>query len=375
VSKAAAPVRTAFCITDLDPGGAERALVQLVTRLDRARWEPAVFCLAGRGALADELSAAGVPVVCLGARHWTGIGAVWRLFRELRRFRPALLQTFLFHANLAGRIAGRMAGIGRIVSGIRVAEKRSRAFLWIDRFTNWLVVTNICVSQAVADFSVSRAGLAPKKIIVIPNGVDVAKFSSARPADLSQFEIPAGSPVLLTISRLDRQKGLHDLIEAAALVVPTYPNTHFIIVGEGPERAALERAVREKGLVARVHFAGWRADVPELLAAGYALVLSSHWEGLPNVILEAMAAGRPVAATRVEGAAELIIEGRTGLMVSPQSPLALAAALESLLADPTRAAAMGQAGRERVAAEFSWETMVGRYDELYQSILPETTMH
>jgi glycosyltransferase involved in cell wall biosynthesis len=268
-----------------------------------------------------------------------------------------------------------MAGIRTIVSGIRVAERRSRTFLWLDRWTNRLIATNVCVSQAVADFSISRAGLAPKKIIVIPNGVDVAKFSNVRPADLSEFGIPPGSQVLLTIGRLDRQKGLDDLIEAAALVVRTHPDTHFLLVGEGPERAALERTVREKGLVARVHFAGWRADVPELLAASYALVLSSHWEGLPNVILEAMSAGLPVVATRVEGTSELVIEGRTGRLVSSRAPQALAAAMESLLNDPQEAAAIGRAGRDRAAAEFSWEKMTGRYDELYRSLMSESATH
>jgi glycosyltransferase involved in cell wall biosynthesis len=146
-------------------------------------------------------------------------------------------------------------------------------------------------------------------------------------------------------------------------------------VGEGPEQTAIARAIGEQGLTERIHLSGWRADIPELLAAGYALVLSSHWEGLPNVILEAMAAGRPVAATQVEGAAELVVAGRTGLLVSRQSPQSLAAALESLLADPTRAATMGQAGRERVAAEFSWEKMVARYVELYQTLLAESVMH
>jgi glycosyltransferase involved in cell wall biosynthesis len=316
-----------------------------------------------------------VPVVCLGARHWTAVAAVWCLFHELRRFRPRILQTFLFHGNLAGRVAGRLAGIRAIVSGIRVAEKRSRVFLWLDRWTNWLVATNVCVSQAVADFSISAGGLSPKKIVVIRNGVEVAKFSGARPADLSAFGIPERSRTLLTIGRLDRQKGLLDLIEAAALVVARHPDAHFLVVGEGRERAALERAIRERGLAARVHLAGWRADVPELLAAGYALVLTSHWEGLPNVILEAMAAGRPVVTSRVEGAAELVAEGRTGLIVASHSPQAVASALESLLADPTRAAALGQAGRERAAAEFSFERMVGRYDELYQSILAETAAH
>jgi glycosyltransferase involved in cell wall biosynthesis len=372
VSSGTSPVRIAFCITDLDPGGAERALVQLVTRLDRSRWEPAVFCLAGPGALAGEMRAAGIKVVCLGARHWTSIGVLWRLSRELRDFRPAILQTLLFHANLAGRIAGSLTRIGKIVSGIRVAEKRSRVPLWFDRWTNWLVNTNVCVSQAVADFSIAEARLSPKKIVVIPNGVDVARFANARLAELSAFGIPQGSQVLLTVGRLDRQKGLHDLIDAAALVAPTHHQVHFLLVGEGPERTGIEQLIRDKGLVDRVHFAGWRADIPELLAAGYTLVLSSHWEGLPNVVLEAMAAGLPVVATCVEGAAELVIEGRTGFLVPPRSPQQLALALEKLLADPALAKAMGKAGRERAASEFSWETTVARYDAIYRALLGDS---
>jgi len=238
--------------------------VQLVTRLDRARWEPALFCLAGRGVLADEFTAAGIPVVCLGARRWTNFGALWRLVHQLRRFRPAILQTFLFHANLAGRIAGTLAGVRTIVSGIRVAERRSSLPLWLDRWTNGLVTANVCVSQAVADFSISRVGLSPPKIVVIPNGVDAARFSNVRAADLSFFGISPGSQVLLTIGRLDSQKGLRDLIEAAALVIPKHPHVHFLLVGEGPERPAIERSIREKGLAERVHLTGWRPDVPRI---------------------------------------------------------------------------------------------------------------
>ena len=343
--------------------------MQLVTRLDRSRWAPAVFCLAERGVLADELEVSGVPVFCLGARRWTNVCALFRLARELRRLHPRILQTFLFHANLAGRIAGSLAGIRTIVSGIRVAERRGRLPLRLDRWTNWIVTTNICVSRAVADFSISTAGLSPKKIVVIPNGVDAARFPAAGPADLSAFGIPPGSQVVLTVGRLDRQKGLHDLIAAAALVVSKHPQAHFLLVGEGPERAALERSIREKGLTDRVHLAGWRSDIPELLAAGYALALSSLWEGMANVILEAMAAGLPVVATRVEGTLEIVRESETGLLVPPQSPPALAAALELLLSDRVRAKSMGQAGRARVTAELSWEKMVARYDELYRSIV------
>jgi glycosyltransferase involved in cell wall biosynthesis len=369
VSSVKPPVRIAFCITDLDPGGAERALVQLVTGLDRGRWEPAVFCLARHGALADELEATGTQVACLGARNWSSIWVILRLARELRRFQPAIVQTFLFHANIAGRIAARFAGVGKVVAGIRVAEKRSRVPLWLDRWTNRLVATNVCVSQAVADFSIGEAGLAPEKIVVIGNGVDVKRFSDARPADLRRFRIPEASPVLLTIGRLDRQKGLTDLIEAAALVAPRFPAAHFLLVGEGPERSAIERLIGEKGLAERMHLAGWRPDVPELLAAGFGIVLSSHWEGMPNVVLEAMAAELPVVATRVEGTSELVEDGQTGLLVAIESPQALAEAIGRLLADPASAKALGVAGRERVTAHFSWEQMIARYESLYESLV------
>lgn len=366
---AAVPVRIAFCITDLDPGGAERALARLVTGLDRGRWEPRVFCLSSGGALADELQAAKVPVVCFGARRWNHVPVLLRLSRELKRFRPAILQTFLYHANLAGRIAGRMARIHTIVSGIRVAEKRSRARLWLDRWTNRLVRLNVCVSRAVAAFSAEQSGLAAEKIVVIPNGVDVPRFAGAAPADLSGLGIPPGSRTLLSIGRLDPQKGLGDLISAAALIIHRFPDAHFLVVGEGPERSRLDEMIREQGLAERVHLAGWRADIPELLAAGTALVLASHWEGLPNVILEAMAAGLPVVATRVEGTDELVIDGQTGLVVPPRSPNDLAESIEKLLLDPAAAKVMGQGGQQRAKSEFTWEAMVVQYERLYRSLL------
>jgi glycosyltransferase involved in cell wall biosynthesis len=369
VSSETHPVRIAFCITDLDPGGAERALVQLVTRLDREQWDPTVLCLAGPGLLADELQSAGVPVVCLGAKHWSSVGIMLSLVRALRQFRPAILQTFLFHANILGRIAGRLAGIKTIVSGIRVAEKRSRLPLWIDRWTNGLVEVNVCVSQAVADFSANQTRLLPGKIVVIPNGVDVARFAGVGPADLVELGIPGSAQVLLTIGRLDRQKGLSTLIEAAALVVPRFPHAHFLLVGEGPLRSELERMVREKELADHIHLAGWRSDVPAILATGTALILPSLWEGMPNVVLEAMASGLPVVATRVEGSTELVTENRTGHLVPVQSPSDLAAAIENFLSDPTQARLMGQAGQERAKAQFSWDKMVGRYCELYRALL------
>lgn len=363
------PIRIAFCITDLDPGGAERALVQLVTRLDRTRWEPAVFCLGPSGALVDSLREAGIAVTCLNARRRFDVGVIVRLCRGLARFQPQIVQTFLFHANIAGRLAAKWAGIPHCVSGIRVAERRSKWPLRIDRLTNSLVDMNVAVSRAVADFSMAVARLPKQKVIVIPNGVEIAPFAAAEALDLATLGIPLGAKIVVAVGRLDRQKGLSYLIDALPELVARHGDLHLLLVGEGAEREALTRLIAERGLATRVHFAGWRPDVPRILQAADCLVLPSLWEGMPNVVLEAMAAGLPVVATRVEGVDELVLPDQTGFIVSPASSNELAAALERILCDPDRARRMGEAGRGRIASEFNWDVMAERYDALYTRLL------
>ncbi len=358
-------IRVTFCITELDPGGAERALVELATRLDRSRFDPTVISLAPRGPLADVLEQHGILTISLGARSRWDWGIVDRLRKELKRLRPDILQTWLFHANLAGRIAGKLAGVRTILSGIRVAERRSRWPLRIDRWTSRWVQTHVCVSAAVADFSRDVAGLPADRIEVIPNGVDLDRFSAVEPADPTQWGIPKGAPILLTVGRLDIQKGLPFLWDAIPEVAREYTAAHWLIVGEGSQRHDSETRVRELNLTDRVHFAGWRGDIPQILAAGSGLVLPSLWEGMPNVVLEAMAAGLPVIATRVEGVLELVRPGISGWCVPPRDSRELAVAMCELLSDPGRASELGYAGRERVAREFTWQKMVEQYEALY----------
>jgi starch synthase (maltosyl-transferring) len=365
------PVRLAFCITDLDPGGAERALVQIVTRLDRSRWEPAVFCLGRPGALVAPLEAAAIPVTCLGARSAQSVSVLARLARAVARFEPRVLQTFLYHANIAGRLAGWRARVPHIVSGIRVAEHRSRMRLWIDRVTSGLVQRHVCVSQGVAEFSIRRGGLPAAKVVVIPNGVDSARFAGATPADLGSLGIPAGRRTLLFVGRLDPQKSPGLLIDAAGAVLSSHADVHVLFVGDGPMRGELREQARLSAVGERIHFAGPRSDIPELLQACAALVLPSRWEGLPNVVLEAMAAGRPVVATRVEGTTELVRHGQTGLLADPDSASALAEALDWLLEHPGEATAMGLAAQQVVQQSFTWERCVAAYDDLYTRLLAD----
>lgn len=369
MSRPTKPIRIAFCITDLDPGGAERALVQIATRLDRECWDPAVYCLSGPGELVSVLEQAGIPVTCFGACGVRDLGVVRRLAKEFRTFSPQVLQTFLFHANLLGRLAGYWASVPHIVSGIRVAEKRTRMHLVLDRITNRLVDVNVCVSEAVAEFSIERGGLNRGKTIVIPNGVDFARFSTAQPADLAEFGIPAESRVVVAVGRLDPQKGLTYLLEGMRSVVLHDDKRHLLLVGDGPQRDELIAMAKRLGIAEHVHFAGRRSDVPEILQACDCLVLASLWEGMANVVLEGMAAGIPVVATRVEGTAEQISDGVDGVLVTAASAEELAQGLETLFCNPARAADFVEKAQAKVSEHFTWDKVVAAYARLYHDIV------
>lgn len=344
--------------------------MQLVTRLDRAEWEPAVFCLSKPGALVSDLERAGIPVTCYGAnRSWHAARTFFALRRDLQTWQPQLLQTFLFHANFLGRLAGWSAGVPCIVSGLRVAERRARGHLLLDRWTNRLVATNVCVSRSVAEFSVAVGGLSFAKVPVIHNGVDAAAFAAAESASFTEFGIPASARVALTVGRLDPQKGLRTLLDAAPSLTAEFPDLHFLIVGEGPQRGELESVIAARGLQQRVHLAGWRGDVPRLLKAAHLFVFPSLWEGLPNAVLEAMAAGLPVVSSRVEGAEELIDSGRTGLLVAPSAADELSDALRQVLRDESHARRLGAAAQETALREFSWDRMAENYSALYRNLL------
>ena len=360
-------VRVAFCITELDPGGAERALFEIVTRLDPKKWEVKVFCLGPETELSHRLQSLGIATHCLGASRVYQIGILFSLVQQLRAFQPEILQTFLFHANLLGRLAGWWAGVPVILSGLRVAERAKRWHLWFDRWTNRMVTLNVCVSEGVRQHAIQHGHLHPDRLRVIPNGVDAERFASASAVDLARFGIPTDAWTLVTVGRLTAQKRQSDLLIAVAPLLGEDPCMHVLALGEGPERAALTQLATELGISGQVHLPGFQSDIPGILQSCQAFVLSSHWEGMPNALLEALASGLPCIATDVEGVRELL-ESESGKMVTPGDHLALREAVKQTRYQMLRPD--HQRTQSAVVKRHTWESIAEKYAELFTECLP-----
>jgi len=362
------PRRVLYFITELNVGGAERSLARLLSDLDRGRFLPSVACLYGSDSpVADQIRALDIPVVDLGMSHKWRLDALGRLYRLLVDEHPAILHTSLFHANVPGRIVGRLAQVPIVISGERTMGMESRWRYGLNRMTHSLADRIVCVSPRVADFVVERIGVPRDKIVVIPNGVELTDFDHLpdRRATRASLGLPVDGLVLGTVSRLQPVKRLDVLLRALVWL----GSAQTVIVGYGPEERRLKALAEQLGLEKRVHFVGHQDDVRPWLATMDVFVLSSDWEGMPNAVLEAMACGLPVVATSVGGTPDVVVDGGTGLLVPPRDPLSLAEALRALAADPDRRRGMGMAGRQRVVLCFSAERMVERTRALYEELL------
>ncbi len=368
---AALPIDVIYLITELNIGGAEKVLVHFLRALDRTRYRPLVVCLyGGDGAIADELRAIGVPVVDLGMSAQWRLDAFGRLLWLLRRQRPTILHSALFHANVFGRLAGRLAGVPVIISCRQNISIGAQWREWVNRWTVGLDDRVIAVCELARQMELHQTGLAPEKVVTIYNAVDPAMLEAAGSAAAPVLAAHRTPDTLLVgaVCRFHPQKGLAHLITAFASLVDRMPHVHLVLVGDGELRGALEAQVQTLGLCEKVTFTGFRTDVPTILAQLDLFVLPSLWEGLPLVLLEAMAAQLPVVATAVGGTPEVVIDGVTGLLVPPADPAALTAAMARLLAEEELRRTMGHCGRQRVAEEFSAAKAVRETTALYEQL-------
>ena len=357
-------MRILYVITELDPGGAEKALHHLLARLDRARFGVEVACLSGDGEVGEWIEREGITVHRLHLCLCNAPLALWHLWRLVRQGRFDVVHTFLFHANVVGRIVARLGGARRVVSSVRVEEPR-RWHQWLNRLTWRLADRIVCVSESTKRFFCERARVPAARAAVIPNGVDASRFKPREGPPT-----PVQDPVrVIAVGRLEPQKGYDVLVEAARMCAERDIVFEVAVAGEGPDREMLEGRVRDAGLAETFRLLGTRDDVPELFAAADLFMSASRWEGMPNVVLEAMAAGLPVVGTSVGGTPEVVVQGETGLLVQPDDPHALAAAMAELMLDPETRQEFGQRGRQRVLAEFTWERNAEAHMRLYDAWL------
>jgi glycosyltransferase involved in cell wall biosynthesis len=365
--------RTVVQYVDSDlVGGSERILLQLLQGLDRTRWHPVLLHHPG-AALADLLEAAkgfGVTVYAVPAVTDRNFAVrLPGLVRAVSRFQPAV-----FHAQLNwplackfGLLSAALLGVPAVLATVHlyIGDFMSRSVRWQVRAVSRGVQRYLAVSTHVRD-RLAALGLPEAKLRVVRNGVDPARFDRSAAHDIrSELAGHAGGPIVLTVARLAPQKGLEYLLGAAAML----PEAIFVIAGDGPDRTTLVAQAETAGLADRVRFLGSRRDIPDLLAACDVFVLPSLIEGLPLSVLEAMAAARPVVATRVPGNDEAVVDGETGMLVPPRDPEALAHAIRSVLSNPERAAGFGSAGRARVIADFSTRRMVAAVGQQYEELL------
>ncbi|MBM3695454.1 MAG: glycosyltransferase [Actinobacteria bacterium] len=355
------PVRVLYLIDSLGPGGAEHLLAASLPFLRRAGVVPEVVALQEQAGnpIAARISAQGVPVRQLGIRRLRQRGARRRVREAIIAAAPDVVHTQLEFAAVLGIPAARRLGLPTVATlhTLDAPPPRSRLALHF-RLMAWSLRRArrvVAVSEATRRHYLEQARLRPERVATIYNGIDPTTFRSSpedRGAARHEFGLGPDAPVLITVAVLREPKGLQHMLAALPRVAAAFPAVRYLVVGDGPHRAALEAATRNLSLEDRVVFAGARHDVPRLLAAADVFVLPSLTEALPTVLAEAMAAGLPIVATTVGGIPEMVRHGDAALLVPPADDVALADAVCRLLANPRQAAAMGRSGRRLVAARF-----------------------
>ena len=365
-------IRLLHLITELATGGAQISLLRLLEHLDRQRYDIQVACLYnGEREIAQKIRALGIPVTDLGMRtkwHW---GAFIHLFRLVKKFKPHILHTWMFHANIPGRILGRLAGVPIIVNGERTMGMEKHWRMYLNHLTGALADRILCVSEHVAQFAREEIGLPAEKLVVIPNGIEMDAFSHlpSKEAAREILGLPREGLLVGSIGRSQQVKGFDILIESFQQFASQFHTVHLIFAGSGPEFAALQSQASRWDHLGQIIFLGNVDDVRPVLAALDIYVQPSRYEGMPNAVLEAMASGLPVVASAVGGIPEIVQDHVTGVLVPPQQVSILTAALKSFLMDANTRMRFGRAGREFIRQYYPLTETVAKTEAVYFELI------
>lgn len=375
-------MKLVLIITGLSTGGAEMMLLKLLERLDPTRFSPHVISLTSLGEIGPKIQALGIPVEALGMRPgWIPNPITFvRLVQRLKAIKPDVVQTWMYHADLVGGLAARLAGVSAMAWNIRQSNLSRDQTKWSTRVvahlcakvSRWIPDKIVCNSQTARAIHIG-IGYDPKHFVILPNGFDLSRFYpdlSARHTVRTELGIPDHAPLIGLIARFDPQKNHQGFFEAAGQLYRQQPEVHFLLAGMGIDEnnPAIRDWLQRYEVAAVTHLLGLRQDIPRLTAAlDIASSSSSYGEAFPNVIGEAMACGVPCVVTDVGDSAYIV--GDTGRVVAPGDMKGLATAWAQLLAMPdTERRALGQRARARVAEHFEIGAVVKHYEAFYEEL-------
>jgi glycosyltransferase involved in cell wall biosynthesis len=365
--------RVALIIGQLGAGGgAERQLAHLALGLPRSRWQPEVFCLSSLSEpLGATLRSAGVPVHVLPSRGRRDLARLAKLASALRGGDYALGHSWLSADNVYHALASLLAPARPVVTSFRSSEgPRRGAWSWLEAWAYGLSHSVVTNSEAGKRFLLLYRNVSPTKVRVLPNGVDFSRLDGLpdRESSRAALGIPSGATVALFLGWFRVEKNFPLLLGAAARLREDHPGLHWLLVGEGEERASVERLTERHGLASCVHLAGERQDLREVMAASDLFVLTSDWEGLPGALLESQGAGLPAVTTDV-GDCRRVIEGAgSGRLVPVGDEAALAKAVSFYVRDRAAREREGRAGREYVRTTYGIPAMVRNMESLYEEL-------
>jgi len=353
------PVNVVLLLQDLDLGGTQRYALSLLRHLDRSRFSPQLWVLRGGTGPAFQTRACNARIVQLSNARRVGPFAVLRLASRLVRHRPDILYTLTVVPNIWGRMLGGAAGVPVVVSGYRsLLPRQKERWLWP------LSRRIICNARILERIMVRRFRVDPTRIAVIPNAVDTGLF-------FPREEEKTAFPSFLYAGRMVREKDPLSLLRAFHIVSGRHPDARLTMIGDGPLRPKVQKAVRSLSLQSRVACLPGTGEILPRLRKAWIFTLPSRSEASPHVVMEAMAAGLPVVATRVGGVPELIEDGRTGLLLRPGRPTELASAMEELLIDGRKRREMGFNARREMLSRPTPEEMVRKTEAVFMEALDE----
>ncbi len=358
--------RILYVITDLEVGGVPLHIFRLALHVRDAGYQPTVISLKDGGPVASSLCEAGIPVESCHARGGWDVRVFKRLASLIAGQQPDIVHSFLFHANLASRWAAKSAGIpvDHVVCEIQTVEVERKWHLWVDRWTYDGCRFTIGNSPSVIEHLARFAHIPRDRLRLVRGGIDVARIDAAKQANKEELGLPHDVPIILWVGRLDPSKGLFQLV-ASFDAVQKKSKAHLVLVGDGQLREQLRHEIAKRNLQSSVHLLGSRNDVPSLLKIADLFVFPSMTEGLPNALLEAMAAGCAIVTTDVPGCRDLIENERTGLVVPYGDTQRLADAMLRLLNDARLARQFGSNAMQSVEANWRIDRMFAEYLSVY----------